>query len=132
MLKYTGTCCNMLAHAVCNYLQLIVSFPQTQDKAWKDYLRGHIVSVHAAKIIGNFVASTCCYSSEASDCQEPEVNSKNLEKIVRLSIPHHLLVVVCCCQIHLVDSDICDTTKSFSDSRVSGSIIEDSHDLCVL
>ena len=33
-------------------------------EAWKEYLRGHIVSQHAAGIISNFLATTCCYSSQ--------------------------------------------------------------------
>ena len=55
-------------------------------EAWKDYLRGHIVSAHASRIIGNFLANTCCYSSQAPDHEEPEVNAKNIEKMPALSM----------------------------------------------
>jgi len=54
--------------------------------AWKEYLRGHIVSEHAVKIIGNFLANTCCFSSHTPDEEEPEVSSKNLEKMPALSL----------------------------------------------
>ena len=47
--------------------------------SWKQYLRGHIVSWHSAKIISNFLAKTCAYSSQAPDVEEPEVGSKKLE-----------------------------------------------------
>jgi len=61
-------------------------YPQIPRKAWKDYLRGHIVSAHATKMIGNFLASTCCYSSQTPDHEEPEVDDKNLEKMPALSM----------------------------------------------
>ena len=54
--------------------------------AWKEYLRGHIVSGHAVKIIGNFLANTCCFSSNTPDEEEPEVSNKNLEKMPALSL----------------------------------------------
>ena len=54
--------------------------------SWKQYLRGHIVSWHSAKIISNFLAKTCAYSSQAPDVEEPEVDSKKLEKMPALSI----------------------------------------------
>ena len=54
--------------------------------AWKEYLRGHIVSGHAVKIIGNFLANTCCFSSHTPDEEEPEVSNKNLEKMPALSL----------------------------------------------
>ena len=69
--------------AICSSLQFS---SQITHKAWKDYLRGHIVSAHSRRIIGNFIASTCCYSSQTPDSQEPEVDSKSLEKMPALSI----------------------------------------------
>jgi hypothetical protein len=44
------------------------------------------VSRHSEKIIGNFLAHSCCYSSQAPDNEEPEVNTKNLEKMPALSL----------------------------------------------
>ena len=61
-------------------------YPQIARKAWKDYLRGHIVSAHSAKIIANLLVSTCCYSSQTPDHEEPEIDSKNLEKMFALGI----------------------------------------------
>ena len=55
-------------------------------EAWKEYVRGHIVSSHSKKIIANFLASTCCYSSKPQDEQEPEVKSQQLEKMPALSM----------------------------------------------
>ena len=43
-----------LSAAVCTYIQLTATFSQRTHKAWKDYLRGHIVSKNSARIIGNF------------------------------------------------------------------------------
>ena len=55
-------------------------------EALKTYLRGHIVSKHSLKIIANFMAGTCCYSSQKGDVEEPEVDSKILEKMPALSM----------------------------------------------
>ena len=38
------------------------------------------------RIISNFLANTCCYSSQAADQEEPEVDSKNIEKMPALSL----------------------------------------------
>ena len=49
-------------------------------------MRGHIVSRHSLRIISNFLASTCCYTSQTTEVEEPEVDSKNLEKMPALSL----------------------------------------------
>ena len=38
------------------------------------------------RVISNFLANTCCYSSQAADQEEPEVDSKNIEKMPALSL----------------------------------------------
>ena len=38
------------------------------------------------RIISNFLANTCCYSSQVADQEEPEVDSKNIEKMLALSL----------------------------------------------
>jgi len=59
--------------------------------SWKEYARGHIVSWHSAKIISNFLAGTCCYSSHRHDLEEPEVDTKTLEKMPALSMSLNVL-----------------------------------------
>ena len=54
--------------------------------SWKEYVRHHIVSHHAAKIIGNFLAGTCCYSSHTQDVEEAEPDTKTMDKLPALSM----------------------------------------------
>ena len=38
------------------------------------------------RIIDNFLANTCCYSSQVADQEEPDLDSKNIEKMPALSL----------------------------------------------
>ena len=46
-------------------------------KAWKHYVRGHVVSKHARRLIVNFLSSTCVYSSKADE-EDEEDQAKNV------------------------------------------------------
>ena len=86
-------------------------------------MRGHIVSKHSLKIISNFLAGTCCYSSHTADVEEPEVEEKNIEKMPALSI-----------SLKTLHESLQEMTQALrlSGGGASGQIRKDVQDGCIL
>ena len=68
-----------------------VNLPRCSHRtAWKDYVRGHIVSEHAKRIILHFLVANCCYSSKEQPAED-EKETEPLEKLPAMSMSLHTL-----------------------------------------
>ena len=81
------------------------------------------MSKHSLKIISNFLAGTCCYSSHTADVKEPEVEDKHFEKMPALSISLKAL--------HESLQEMTNTLR-LSGGGASGQIRKDVQDGCIL
>ena len=59
--------------------------------AWKEYVRGHIVSEHAKRIILHFLVGNCCYSMKEHYNDEPGNEKAAREKLPAVSMSLHTL-----------------------------------------